>query len=270
MTSGRSESIQGSKAPAGIGTPGTQTLIRGLRVVEAIAAQDHPIGVGELSRQVNLPKSTVQRLLRTLEQENWAETSNEPITRWQLSPRLHGLSRRSLPSQGLRDIAFPHLTELGKKTGETIHFSMPTDNEQLMLVERVDSIHSVRTFKPIGAVFGLHTSASGKAWLAMLPDDEIEVLLAQPLAKETANSIVDPQLLLHQICETRDRGYAVSISESRAHVCAIGAAVPGSTGRPMATVAISLPDIRFVPVQVPAWGNWVRQTAQSIGVALAE
>ncbi|MGW0177186.1 IclR family transcriptional regulator [Rhodococcus sp. NPDC003322] len=253
------------------GSPsGTQTLIRGLRIVESIASQDQPIGVGELSRQLALPKSTVQRLLRTLQQEGWAETSNDPVTRWQLSSRLLALGRRSAPSRSLRDAAMPRLTALAERTGETIHFSVTDGDSRIVLIERVDSVHPVRTFNPIGAGSPLHTTASGKAWLAMLPDDEIHAILERPLEKTMPNSIVDPQQLLHQILEARERGYAVNISENRAHVCAVGAAVPGASGRPVAAVSISMPDIRFEPARVPEWGRWVSETARSIGNALAD
>ncbi|MCQ4129032.1 IclR family transcriptional regulator [Rhodococcus erythropolis] len=269
MTSTRSDADPVDQRQSGGAPAGTQTLIRGLRVVEAVAAQNQPIGVGDLSRQLDLPKSTVQRLLRTLQQEGWAETSHDPVTRWQLSPHLLAMARRNAPSQSLRDVAIPYLKELGERSGETIHFSVPDGDTQLVLIERVDSIHPVRTFNPVGAGTAFHTSASGKAWLAMLPDDEVEVLLARPLAKPTANSIVDPKNLLHQIHEARERGYAVNISENRAHVCALGAVVLGSFGRPVAAVAISMPDIRFEPARVPEWGRWVRQTAQSIGDVLA-
>lgn len=252
------------------GQSGTQTLIRGLRVIESIAAQAEPIGVGALSRELDLPKSTVQRLLRTLQQENWAETSDEPITRWQLSPRLLALARHNAPSQSLRQVALPYLNELAERTGETVHFTVADGDEQLVLIERVDSVHAVRTFNPIGARNPFHASASGKAWLAMLPDNEIETMLARPLEKATPNTIVDPMQLLHQIHEARERGYAVNIAENRSHVCAIGAAVPGMSSRPIAAIAISMPDLRFLPHRVPEWGSLARQTAQSIADALAD
>lgn len=255
---------------AASGQSGTQTLIRGLRIVESIADQDQPIGVGELSRQLDLPKSTVQRLLRTLEQEGWAETSADPVTRWQLSPRLLALARRNTPERSLRDIALPHLTALAERTGETIHFTVPDGDTRMVLIDRVDSIHPVRTFNPIGAGSPFHATSSGKAWLAMLPDTEIEAILERPLEKAMPNTVVDPRQLLHQILEVRERGYAVNISENRANVCAVAAAVPGPNGRPVAAVAISMPDIRFVPARVPEWGAWVRQTARSIGDELAD
>ncbi|MFE3029110.1 IclR family transcriptional regulator [Nocardia tengchongensis] len=264
------EHVDGSDAtPAMTPPPGTQTLIRGLRVLDAIADWDRPVGVGELARQLALPKSTVHRLLRTLEQEGWAETSADPVTRWSLSPHMWVIARRHEPLTGLREAAMPHVNLLAERTGETIHFSVPDRDLQLVLIDRVDSMQAVRTYNAIGASTPCHASASGKAVLAMLPDDEVDDILSRPLAKPTPNTNVDPQYLRHQILEARERGYAVNVSESRAHVCAIAAAIADRSGRPVAAVAISMPDIRFVADRVPEWGTWVSAAARTIGETLA-
>lgn len=268
MTSMDSGSAEASDPPAGPAPTGTQTLVRGLRVLEAMADQDGPIGVGELSRLINLPKSTVQRLLRTLHQEGWAQMTADPVTRWRLSPRMLALARQGATSRDLREVARPHIVALGERTGETIHLSVPDGDARLVLIDRIDSVHPVRTFNAIGASTALHTSSSGKAFLSLLPDEEVERILSRPLEQVMPNTSVDPKHLMHQILEARDRGYAVNISENRAHVCAIGAAVAGTSGRPVAGVAISMPDMRFEPSRVPEWGAWVRETARSIGDAL--
>jgi IclR family acetate operon transcriptional repressor len=207
----------------------------------------------------------VQRLLRTLRQEGWAQTTTDPMTRWQLSPRMLALARQGTPSRSLRDVAQPHLTALGERTGETIHLSVPDRDVRLVLIDRVDSVHPVRTFNTIGASTALHTSSSGKAYLSLLPDETVALLLGRPLEKVMPNTSVDPRHLMHQVLEARDRGYAVNISENRENVCAIGAAVADPAGRPVAAVAISMPDIRFDPARVPEWGGWVRETTRAIG-----
>lgn len=247
------------------GTPaGTQTLIRGLRVIEAMASTTPPVGVGELSRMLDLPKSTVQRLLRTLELEGWADTSPEPMTRWQLSPRLLSVARRGVPARGIRDAAMPHLVELGRETGETIHFCVPDGTRQLILIERIDSVHPVRTFNPIGAGTGFHNSAAGKAWLSTLPDDELRARLSGTLVRTTSNTITDVSTLLSQVRQARDCGYAVNVAENRDGVCAIGAAVTDPVGHPVATVSISMPDSRFAEARLSEWGELVRDTARAI------
>lgn len=238
-------------------------------MLEAMADHDRPVGVAELSRLLELPKSTTQRLLRTLDQEGWAQMLSDPVTRWQLSPRLLALARRTAPFVSFREAALPHLEALGERTGETIHFSVPDRDVKLVLIERIDSVQPVRTFNDIGASTAYHASASGKAALSMLPDDEVHAILARPLEKMMPNTSVDPQNLLHQVLEVRERGYAVNISENRPHVCAIGAAVTNASGRAVAAVAISMPDIRFEPTRVPEWGAWTRETAQAITDALA-
>lgn len=248
---------------------GTQTLIRGLRVIEAVASTPPPVGVGELSRKLDLPKSTVQRLLRTLEQAGWAETSSEPVTRWQLSPRLLSVARLGVPARGIRDTAMPHLTGLAQATGETIHLCVPDGTRQLVLIERVDSIHPVRTFNPIGAGTGFHNSAAGKAWLASLPDDELRSRLAHPLERTTPNTITDADVVMQQVLKVRVNGYAINRAENRAAVCAIGAAVVDPTGRPVATVSISVPDSRFVESRIPEWGALVRDAARAISADYA-
>lgn len=247
---------------AAAGQGGTQTLIRGLRIIEAMAELERPIGVGDLSRLLDLPKSTVQRLLRTLAQEGWAQTTSTPVTRWELSPRLLAVVRSG--PRDLREIALPHLNSLGAKSGETIHLVVPDRDVQLVLIDRVDSVHPIRSFNAIGACTLFHTSAGGKAVMSRLDNAEVKAILSRPLQKVMPNTTVDPQQLMHQVLEARERGYAVNISENREHVCAIGSAVVDKVGRPIAAVVISMPDIRFEPVRLTEWGAWVRDTAQAI------
>jgi len=248
---------------------GTQALVRGLRVLEALATQDRPVGVGELSRLLELPKSTVQRLLRTLGQEGWAQTSNDPATRWRVSPRLLAFACQDSLSRSLREIARPHLAALGSRTGETVHLSILDRDVQLVLVDRVDSIHPVRTFNDIGATTALHSSCSGKAVLGMLPPARVHEILSRPLEMVMPNTVVDPRHLLRQVEQARSRGYAVNISENRAGVCAVGAAIADRSGIPLAAVAVSMPDTRFEPSRVPEWGSWVSGTARAITEVLA-
>ncbi|MFE3229368.1 IclR family transcriptional regulator [Nocardia sp. NPDC059228] len=243
---------------------GAQTLIRGLRVIEALAVTTEPIGVGDLSRSLDLPKSTVQRLLRTLDQVGWAEAVSVPITRWQLTPRLLSLAQSGTPARSLRDIALPHLTALGYQTGETIHFCVPNGSEELVLIERIDSIHPVRTFNQIGAVSQMHNTASGKAWLSTLETAELDKFLQAPVVAMTDDSITDTEVIRAQVLQARELGYAVNLGENRPHVCAVGAVVIGADSKPLATVAISMPDSRFEAARVPEWGAMVAEAVAAI------
>jgi IclR family transcriptional regulator, acetate operon repressor len=104
----------------------------------------------------------------------------------------------------------------------------------------------------------------------MLPLEQVEEILSRPLEKVMPNTSVDPQHLMHQVLEARERGYAVNISENRPHVCAVGAAIADASACPVAAMAISMPDIRFEPSRVPEWGSWVRAIGDALGDALGD
>jgi len=254
--------------PKAAAPKGTQTLLRGLNVLEVLARQDRATGVGELARMTDLPKSTVQRLLRTLEQAGWAQVTSDPVTRWQIGPRIQSVARSSLTYTSIHQAAGPHLVRLGDITGETIHLAVPDGSDRLVLIDRVDSIHPVRTFNAIGASMAMHTSSSGKAFLSRLPDAEVRRIISKPLERATPDTITDPDSLWSQIESARELGYAVNIAENRADVCAVGAAIVDVAGRPVATITISLPQSRFQAERVPEWGQLVSSTADSISKSL--
>lgn len=254
----------GDESTSGEARAGTQTLLRGLTVLEAIAEQSGPVGVGELSRQIGLPKSTVQRLLRTLAQVGWAESTADPVTRWSLGRRVRALGRRGPHDSDLRDVARPHLQELNDRTGETIHLTVPNGIRSTVLIERLDSPHPVRTYNAIGSIHPIHATAAGKAVLAASADEVIDELLAEPLTKITDKTVADTSMLRHQLSEARRCGYTLNFGENRSQICAIGAAVLDPTNRPVAAISISMPDSRFVAERASMWGSWVAATAQAV------
>ncbi|MBV1949056.1 IclR family transcriptional regulator [Streptomyces sp. BV129] len=240
-----------------------QSLLRGLRVMETVA-EHQPVGVGELSRVLDLPKSTVQRILRALAQEGWLEPNTDPVTRWVLSPRMLTVARRGSTQVDLREAALPHLRALTEKTGETSLLSMPDGTRAVVVIERVDSQQPVRTFHPIGTGGPLHATASGKALMAAWSAKQADAVLRRKLERLTDSTVVDPKALRQELADTRKRGYALNSAENRAHVFAIAAAVTDADGTPVAAVSVSMPDIRFTPDRLPELGALVVSAAKDI------
>jgi IclR family transcriptional regulator, acetate operon repressor len=240
-----------------------QSLLRGLRVMETVAGHQ-PVGVGELSRILNLPKSTVQRILRALAQDGWLESTTEPVTRWTLSPRMLSVARRGSAKTDLREAALPHLRVLTEKTGETSLLSVPDATRAVVIIERVDSEQPVRTFHPIGTSGPLHATASGKALMAAWPAKQVDMVLRRKLERLTVRTVVDPKALRQELADTRRRGYALNSAENRDHVLAIAAAITGPGDTAVAAVSVSMPDIRFDPERLPEIGALVVSAAKSI------
>jgi IclR family acetate operon transcriptional repressor len=249
----------------GASSAASQLLARGMRVLEALSESPDPVGVGELARDVDLPKSTVQRILRTLEQLNWVESIQDPHTRWLLTDRMRLLGQRAPRAKDLRSTARPYMRRLGLVTREAIQLA--TLNRSLaatVLIERVDSTQPVRTHNEIGTVVPLYAGAVGTAILAALPAAEAEAMLTGSLTKITSSTVTDKVLLRRRLNEIRRVGYAVSRGEFRAEICAVGAAILDEEGNPTGGLTISMPETRFDAEQVPEWGRLLTDACRHI------
>jgi IclR family transcriptional regulator, acetate operon repressor len=246
-----------------------QSVLRSFRVLEAVS-EHQPVGVAALSRLLELPTSTVQRILVTLAEAGWLRPTEEELTRWTLTAQALIVGRRAVGEVGIREAAVEPMTMLRDATRETIHLSILDGLERIVLIDRMDCDQPVRTFNRLGSAGPLHVTAIGRSLLAAMSDADVERVIARGLDRITENTITDPDRLRGSIREIRELGYAVNIGENRANVCAVGAAVLGAGRKPVAGIAISMPDIRFDHRQVPHWGALVATTVTEIGANLRQ
>ncbi|MEV4360597.1 IclR family transcriptional regulator [Nonomuraea sp. NPDC051941] len=234
-----------------------QNVINALRVLEEVAARQ-PAGVGELARVLGLPKSTVQRSLRTLHEAGWIRPAAGEITRWQVTSKAFQVGRRT--ELGLRDAAMPVMEQLRQRTGETIHLMVP-EGDAVVLIERLETDKPLRIVLPLGIRLPLHASANGKAVLAHrsapLPE----------LASYTDTTIVDPEALGAELAAVRARGYADNRGEWRSDIAAVAAAVLGPDG-PVASLSISTPASRMPEELRGEYGKLVTQAARTLTESL--
>lgn len=246
-----------------------QAIHRTLRVLETVA-EHQPIGVGALSRRCALPKSTTQRFVRSLAAAGWLRSVGEDQTRWVLTARMLTLGAAALRDSGVREAALGPMRELGALTGETVTLQVPDGPYRMVLIERIDCLHPVRTVNELGATSPVTATSTGIAFLALLGDEEVERVLSRPVPRLTARTLTDPGELRASVADARARGYAVNLGQNRDGVCAVGAAVIGSSGRPVAGVGLSMPDSRFDIRRVPWWAERLRETAAAIAAGCAD
>lgn len=245
------------------------SVLSTLRVLEEVA-QHQPVGVSELARGLGMPKSSVQRCLVTLQHAGWLRMVDPDRSRWGVTTKPLGIGLRAAGEEGLREVAQPFLTELRDATGETIHLAV-RDGNSLVILARRDSLQAVRTFVEVGTRAPLHATSCGLAIMAKMTDAEIEGVLHGDLKRFTETTIVRRPALLDEVRRTRERGYAVNeASWWRPEVSAIGVAITGASGRPVAALAVSIPASRFEPERVPFYGSCAVKAAQQISEALQQ
>ena len=240
------------------------SIERSLRAIEAIA-ELQPIGVGELARKLDVPKSTMQRTLQTLASAGWIKDDGGAYKRWKLTSRALKVGRQaSADESDLRTVAFEHMQALRDATNETITLQVRDGQDRMVQIERVDSFHAVRTFWKLGASSPITATSGGFAVLAALPDHEVEAILKRPVERLTPKTITDVEEIRREIAAVRERGFAVNIGQNREGVCAIGAAIVDSSGEPVGGIGISIPESRFDPRRINELGALVRSTASTI------
>ncbi|MEU0265109.1 IclR family transcriptional regulator [Nocardioides sp. NPDC006303] len=229
------------------------------KILEAVA-ENQPIGLSELSRRLELPKSTVQRSLATLSDLGWIRTDRKDSGRWTLGDRVRTLSDSVDDLGRLREAALGALQRLNNETLETIHLAV-VEGSTMRLVERQDSKHPLRLVKPIGTRSPLHASSTGKAALALLPQTEIDAYIADGLSAETIHTLTDPQKLLEDLEQVRERGYALADEELTDGIRSIAAAITPED-RPVASISISGPVNRLGPDLIESYGRLVQEAAE--------
>ncbi|MEJ8281610.1 IclR family transcriptional regulator [Pseudonocardia spirodelae] len=219
----------------------TNSVVSAIRVLEAVGERQ-PVGLSEVARAVDLPKSTVLRTLRTLAEVGWCGLGED--ARWRLTYRAFAVGNQARDAGGLRERALPVLHELQLATGETVHLAAP-DGRELVLVERLDTAHRLRAFLPLGHRIPLHASATGQAYLAACTDEEVERYLAGPLEPSTGHTVTDPGRLRECLAQVRARGWSVNPEGLSDGIAAVGAAVLGPDGRPVGSLSVSGPTVRM-------------------------
>jgi IclR family acetate operon transcriptional repressor len=243
-----------------------RNVLNTLRVLEEVASRQ-PIGVGELARVLDMPKSSVQRALLTLDTAGWIRPASGEVTRWVMTTRALAVGGRASGDLDLRGPALPIMEDLRRHTEETIHLTVPEDGK-MVLIERLETDKPVRTSMALGHALPLHASANGKAVLANSSPEVIRQLLADELPRYTDTTITDPDELRAELAAIRERGFAVNHGEWRSDVGSVAAAVIGGHEKPIASLSVNIPISRLTEESEAAFGAAVSEAASSLSARL--
>lgn len=241
------------------------SLLKSLEILEAVS-QHQPVSVGVLARLLDMPKSSVQRVLMTFHEAGWLRQSGGDLTRWEVGARILRVRPAALRGGALYAAAREPMRELRDLTNETVHLSVPDSTQSMVLIDRADCTQTVRTFSPIGDLSPFHATATGLAVLAHMSDAQVEEILSRDLQKFSESTPIDPAKIKLELKRIRQRGYSINLSQYRHAVCAIGAAIIDSEGTAVASICISMPESRYEAKRLEAWGKAVAQAASAISV----
>ena len=218
---------------------GLQLIGRAADVMRALEHAPGGLGLSEIAAAVELPKSTVHRLIGALEHEDFVKLG--PAGKWHLGRGLAQLGAAARDS--LRDELRPYLLRLAKEVDETVDLSV-IDGADARFIDQVPSNHRLAAVSAVGVRFPLHCTANGKALLAALPSEQAEIILPQRLVTYTDRTISSRRALRAELQKVRDDGVAYDRDEHTLGISAVGCAVYDAYGV-AAAISVAAPTQRF-------------------------
>ena len=213
---------------------------RALDVLMCFTSQTPELTMTQISEMVEINKSTVHRLLATLEGKRFVE--RDAITGlYKPGIRLLQMAFLTLEHNDLRRLAAPFLHNLCDQFRENVNLSVLDDTDVIYL-EVIESPQRVKLAAEPGQRLPAFCTASGKAIIAFLPEDKVRDILARGMPKYTQNTLISEEVFWENMRHTREQGYAISEQEFEDGINAIAAPI---CNHPIASVSIAGPAYRL-------------------------
>lgn len=224
-------------------------------------------GVSELARIVDIDKSSVSRMLRTLEQAGFVE--QDPITqRYSLGLSLGVLGYKALRRMDLRTAGHAVLERLSEKTGECAHMAILADR-RAFYIDQASPERGIGVDAPIGTLAPLHCTALGKALLAFqLPSVRNELIQPMTFEPYTRRTIGGPDSLRDHLNRVRSTGIAFDDEEFSVGVRCMAAPVFRFDGAVCASIGVSGPSPRMSDARLNEWEPVLRDMCKEVSQRL--
>ncbi|QPP09022.1 IclR family transcriptional regulator [Streptomyces bathyalis] len=221
-------------------------VTRALDVLELFLDCEGTLSAPEITRKLQLPRTTVHELVTTLTARSYLEQPPDQPGRYRLGVRGYQLGSRYAEKLDLAAEGQRVARSVADTCDETVHVAI-LEGRDVIYIAKVDSTHAVRMVSAAGRRLPAHCTSVGKMLLASLPDEELEATLAggDPLVAMTPRSITSPQELRKALAEIRERGVAVEQQESNPDVSCVAAPVRDAGGKVVAALSISVPTVRW-------------------------
>ncbi|UQZ82932.1 Transcriptional regulator KdgR [Paenibacillus konkukensis] len=218
--------------------PIIQSLDRALKILDLFDEHDTELKITEISRRMELHKSTVHSLLKTLQEHAYIE-QNAETGKYRLGMKLLERGHLLLQSLDIRTIARKQLLQLAAETGQTAHLVI-LEGKEGVYIDKVEGPRAVIRYSRIGRRIPLHCSSVGKALAAFMPQARLAKLLHHyEYTSHTPRTITDEASFVEELERVRSQGYALDNQENEPGVRCLAVPVYDHHGQAAAAVSIS-------------------------------
>lgn len=232
---GRSQSTEdlgGNAAPAAKAPSGSQTLFRGLDVLEVVA--DGPLGLAELAARLGLTRSTTHRLAAALVERRYL--SFVPREGYSLGPKLLELGYQARQQLDIVRVARPYLEQLAELSEDTVHLGV-LDGSAALYLDKIAGQRRISISSRVGERHPLATTGLGKALLLDSTEDQWRKQLELEIGKATSKDVMEGWL--GRMRQYASAGHAFDLEENEDRVRCVAAPIRGADGQIVAAISVS-------------------------------
>ena len=244
----------------------SRSLSRALAILDLFDSRKETWGITEISQRLELPKSTVHGLVKTLEANQYMEITSSG--KYRLGIRVYELGMTYQTSARLGNVAQPHVKMLGDKYGQSVHIAIYAGRMAVFVIINNAGLSNILVPR-IGASIAAYCTGVGKVMLAWQSPAHIEEYLqTENLISYTQNTITEPALLRTELTKIREEGYAEDKGETVQGIGCVAAPIFGLTGQVIAGISVSgSVDVIFND-RLPECILDVKQAARAISVGM--
>jgi DNA-binding IclR family transcriptional regulator len=227
--------------------------------------RNHELTLAELVELSGMPKSTVYRILQTLEMRGFvSRTMSSGQPRYQLGLKLLEFGNIVAQRLEVRKVALPYMIQLRDRVDEAVNLII-RDQDEGVYIEKVDAPQYVRVYTQVGRKSPLYAGACPRILLSFMPDHEIEDLLNRiELKKISPDTNTDKQVLWKWIREARKNGYTVSYGELEPDSAAVAVPLRDFSGKVIAGLSLAGATSRFQQDRLEMLVRETKATAKQI------
>jgi IclR family transcriptional regulator, KDG regulon repressor len=213
---------------------------RAVQILEILSSTPRGISLAELTVQTGIPKSTLFRILFTMQKFSIVTEDKERKV-FSLGMKLIDWGNAAIEKIDLKSIAHPHLVTLAYETKESFYLTL-MDNYEVIIVDRVDTPEVWGIVARLGTRSPFHCTATGQVMTADLHEEDLEHLIKEKgLRRFTPKTITSASVLRKKLKKVREQGFAVCDREYKHDLIAIAVPVTEHSGKVIASLMTAIP-----------------------------
>jgi DNA-binding IclR family transcriptional regulator len=219
------------------------------------------LSLTEIAEEAGISKSTAHRMLATMESKRFLIRSME-TGKYQLGYRFLEMATQVLKGAN-HQWAYHYLKELSDKFGETVDLAI-LDGDRVIYLQVIESTQRVKIAAAVGQRLPAYCTATGKAFLAFLPEEQKKSILKEQFEPFTSSTILRIEDLERDLEIIHQRGFSYSRQEFEKDINAVAAPILAEDGFPLAAIAIVGPTYRLPEERLQECGKAILEVIQTI------